>query len=346
MNFQLKNAHPKVKQRRFLRLVLAGLLLFSTAIFAQNIPELLGEYRHLDLQIQQRTAAVDSLNGLLAQQTARIDQEKQASSPDKSALREQMAEGLELSESINRQRRQLQQLQQKFNTCQSKLAARFAARIDSLKALQNDANFSGDETALQESIVSATANYLFFSPIFRELPFDPQKIAGMEPATTSDSLERGLMRDYLATAEKGVDERLAIIRNDRQKLESTIKLSRKAEEFLSDVSDENYSLFAQGMISTQRNEAFAASERDNLSETSFSPVNFSAKQLENISIFFAQLGVDRPASAEQSFKMAIESGSEFVSLEDYLDLLKTAETRLETFHKAITQKLEAKDAAQ
>ena len=320
--------------------IIIVLIMAAAALYAQQPLPRLETYQQLQVAIDAQRLLIDSLKVELSAQTADIDAQRQRSS--NAALRDRMADALVLTEAISRHQQTLESIIWRHAAEKTRLAARFGMMIDSLKQLERRNGAGGDHEALRQDIMTATAYYLLFSPVFQELPFDPQQITRMNPAT-SDSLEREMTVEYLHNTITDVDFRLDEIRKNRRELAETIKLARKADEFMTDIADDNLGLLAQGVGETQKSLLSDANRTDfGLSENT----GVATRQLEAISVFLGQLGVETSALLENSYKIAVDSHSSYVSLDDYLQLLNIAEERLEAFRKAIAEKLEAEDAAQ
>lgn len=314
------------------------LLVLFRAMAAQNAAALEEEFFALQRQIETAQASLDSLNALLEQQAAQIDAEKRRDSPDREKLRKQMAAGLALSKRIEEQQKRLQTLQKNRAQTQYRLAQRYAARLDSLQALQGGAATANPE--LERQIVRCTEKYLLYSPVFRALSFDPQKIREINPAESSDSLERALSLNYLRNALADVENHLQEIEENRKEVENTLRLERKTRQFLEEVDADNLGLLARAGNP-------AGAERSAVTgPNSFDPqasgeLALAAARAESITLFFGQLGILDLEGISLNRFSAAPSGQTPLSLEEYLALLQAAEKQLKQIRSTAQQKMKA-----
>lgn len=314
------------------------LLVLFRAVVAQNAAALEEEFFTLQRQIETVQAGLDSLNALLEQQAAQIDVEKRRESPDREKLRKQMAAGLALSKQIAEQQKRLQTLQKNRAQTQYRLAQRYSTMLDSLQALQ-----AGSVTAdaeLERQILRYTGKYLLYSPVFRALSFDPQKIREINPAGSSDSLERALSLNYLRNALADVENHLQEIEENRKEVENTLRLERKTRQFLEEVDADNL-----GLLARAGNPAGAERLAAN-SPASFDPqvsgdAALAAARVESIALFFGQLGIRDPEGISLSRFSAAPAGRTPLSLEEYLALLQAAEKQLKQIRSTAQRKLTA-----
>lgn len=312
------------------------LILFRAAA-AQNAAALEEEFFALQREIETVQAWLDSLNALLEREAAQIDAEKRRENPDREKLRKQMAAGLALSKQIQEQQKRLQTLQKNRLQIQYRLAQRYAAILDSLQALQPS---RGEPKAeIEQQIVFYTGKYLLYSPVFRALSFDPQKIREINPAESSDSLERALSLNYLRNALANVESHLQEIEENRKEVENTLRLERKTRQFLEEVEADNRGVLARaGNPSTA--EMLAPNSQTGLAPQAGVDVTRAA-QVESITLFFNQLGIRDAEGIFLSRFSAAPSGQRPLSLEEYLALLQAAEKQLKQIRSTAQQKMKA-----
>ena len=306
-------------------------------VFGQNIQELEKQYSDLLQQIERQQSSLDSLNALLEQQAKTIDREKQKENADKNRIRQLMAGGLQLSQKIELLQQQLFNLNRNEAALNSQLAQRYFGVLDSLQEVEKSPNYRGDRQALRGQIVTYTEKYLRFSPSFKALSFDPQKIREIDLSETTDSLEREISADYLRRAVSDVNSHLRHIEKNREELENIVKLEEKTQEFLEAVEDEQFGLFAQSVDA-----AASPAGSNDLSSESFQrdpPGIRSSEQLQAIALFFDQLKIDLTGDVLQNWHSPVDSTEMSISLEDYLQLLKEAEKRLKQYRVVISGKL-------
>ncbi len=314
--------------------------LFATAAFGQNLAKAEVNFAQLQQQIIAEIAALDSLQAALAVQTAKIDRAKHRETIDKGELRKLMADGLTLTEQINRRRQRLSKLKEKLARAKYNLSQAYSLRVDSLKRLESAGKYAGDPGQLRREIVFYTEKYLLFSPSFQALRFDPQKISRINPANSNDSLEQAIMRDYLQNAAADIDAHLGNIQKNRRELEDVVRLERKTREFLEDVDDESYGVLGGGELSAAATLTLE-NDRESFSDVAGLVPGRSLQQYEYISLFFDQLDLSDPVSSDAFRKISVDSARVFVSLDEYLELLKAAEKRLKEYQTLISRKLEA-----
>jgi hypothetical protein len=321
-----------------MRIVLIVLhFLVIQSVFAQSAAILERQFVELQSQIESEQNQLDSLNELLEQQASRIEAEKSKTTINKSKVTKLMAEGIPFTEQIAARQERLSQLRQKQKHTKYKLAQKYAAMLDSLKTLEKSRN--SDTEAVRKQIVFYTEKYLLFSPIFKTLSFDPQKIPHINLSATKDSLERALSVNYLQNALADVNAHLTEIKENRKELEATIRLERKTREFLEEVQDENLMLLAQTAgsgVSEER--TFGVGTNPN--ELPDADLKAAVAQVESMSLFFDQLDLQNSEELIDAWKYAVESGQAYVSLEEYLALLQEAEKQLRQYHSIIQHKLE------
>lgn len=310
------------------------LVLFRVAA-AQSVAALEEEFFTLQRQIETVQGGLDSLNASLEQQAGQIDAEKRRESPDREKLRRQMAAGLALSKQIEERQKRLQTLQKNRTQTQYRLAQRYAAMLDSLQALQAGAATANPE--LDQQIVRCTEQYLLYSPVFRALSFDPQKIREINPAESSDSLERALSLNYLRNALAEMESHLQEIRKNREEVENTLRLEHKTRQFLEEVDADNLGLLARAG-NPAATEMLAPNSEPGLSAQAGVGRTLAA-QVESITLFFNQLGVRDLEGISLSRFSAAPAGRAPLSLEEYLALLQAAEKQLKQIRNAARQKL-------
>ncbi len=317
--------------------ILAGIF-FGNMMFAQTVAESEKQYIDRQTQIERRQSHLDSLNAILEKQVAAIDAEKQKPDSDKSTLRRLMANGLEVTEKINRFQQELAGMQRDQEILKENLAQKYIGILDSLQQLETAGKYSGNPQHLRQEIVSYTEKYLLLSPSFKALSFDPQEISGINLAETSDSLERAISRDYLEQAIADVDSHLQHIEKNREELENIVRLEEKTREFLEDIDDEQFGVFTQSAD-------FAVTEQsaNGVQDASPSSEGFGLStqdQLQSIALFFDQLNIDLTENQIYSWHSPIDSAQMTISLDEYLKLLKEAEKRLKQYHSVISNKLD------
>lgn len=316
------------------------LVLFRVAA-AQSVAALEEEFFTLQRQIETVQGGLDSLNASLEQQAGQIDAEKRRESPDREKLRRQMAAGLALSKQIEERQKRLQTLQKNRTQTQYRLAQRYAAMLDSLQALQAGAATANPE--LDQQIVRCTEQYLLYSPVFRALSFDPQKIREINPTESSDSLERALSLNYLRNALAELESHLQEIGKNREEVENTLRLERKTRQFLEEVDADNLGLLARAGNPAGA-ERLAANSPAGFDPQASGEIALAAARVESIALFFGQLGIRDLEGVSWNRLTAAPSGPAPLSLEEYLALLQAAEKQLKQIRNTAQQKLKAAGA--
>ncbi len=327
-------------QKKTISSIFAMLCLLTIFAFGQSVSGFEQDFVQLQRQITAEIAALDSLQAVLAVQTAKIDRAKHRETIDKGELRQLMSDGLTLTEQINRRQQRLSKLKENLARAKYNLSKAYSLRVDSLKKLESSGKYSGDSAQLHREIIFYTEKYLLFSPSFQALRFDPHKISRINPANSSDSLEQAIMIEYLKNAGADIDAHLTSIQNNRRELEGVVRLKRKTQAFLEDVDDEPFGVLGGGELSAAATRKLD-SETGNFSDVAGVDAGRSLQQYESISLFFDQLDLNDPVSSDAFRKFSVDSARVFVSLDEYLELLKAAEKRLKEFQTLITQKLEA-----
>lgn len=314
-----------------------ALLIFclSHIAVAQGVAALENRFSNLQQQIESGKARLDSLDVRLEKQASQIDAEKKKETVDKEKVRRLMSESIPLTAQIDEQQKQLNNLQKEREQLKYLLAQRYSAKLDSLQSLGKSRDSNPEE--LQKQIVFYTEKYLAVSPAFRALSFDPEKIRQINISSTNDSLEQAIARDYLQKAQTDIANHLADIEQNRKELEATLRLERKTREFLEEVDDENFALLSRagnpgGAKELSLGNAPTGAVTDELSLS-------VATRVESMALFFEQLNISNSEELIAAWQYAVQSGETYLTLEEYLTLLKTAEKQLRQFHSIIENKL-------
>ncbi len=339
----MQDADKKVSMKYFMILFMSLLCLSAASLQAQGITAAERAYDELQADIAREQSRLDSLNALLATQAAKIDATKKSASPDQNTIREMMAAGLEISRQIESAQRAQAQLNARAANQRHLLAEQYSAIIDSLRQLENNENYRGERQQLQQQISAYTEKYILFSPAFQALSFDPRKIGEIHFEEIADSLEREIALSYLQNALSDVDSHLVHIRRNSDAISATIRLEEKTREFLEEVDDPSFGLLsgASENISAAANfeaqDGRTSSGDETALDVASAPVSGFTKQLESISLFIRQLDIDDPDNLLRHWQNRTDGS---LTLEMYLNLLKDAEKRLETYAKTISRKLE------
>lgn len=339
----MQDADKKASMKYFMILFMLLFCLSTASLQAQGITAVEHAYDQLQADIAREQSRLDSLNALLASQAAKIDATKKSAAPDENTIREMMAAGLEISRQIESAQRTQTQLNTRAANQRHLLAEQYSTIIDSLRRLENSGNYQGDRQRLQQQISGYTEKFILFSPAFQALSFDPRKIGGIYFEEIEDSLEREIALSYLQNALSDVDSHLVHIRRNSDAVYATIRLEEKTREFLEEVDDPSFGLLsgASENISATANFESQDGRTTTGDETALdvaaTPVSGFSKQLENISLFIRQLDIDDPDNLLTHWQNRSDGS---LTLEMYLNLLKDAEKRLETYAKTISRKLE------
>lgn len=339
----MQDANKKAFMKYLMILFMLLLCLSAAGLQAQGITTAERAYDELQAELAREQSRLDSLNALLAAQAAKIDATKKSASPDQNTIREMMAAGLEISRQVESAQRRQERLNARAEDQRQLLAEQYAATIDSLRQLENSGDYQGDRQKLQQQISAYTEKFILFSPAFQALSFDPRKIGDIHFEEIQDSLEREIALSYLQNALSDVDSHLVHIRRNSDAIYATIRLEEKTREFLEEVDDPSFGLLsgASENISATANFESQDGRTSTGDETALdvasAPVSGFTKQLESISLFIRQLDIDDPDNLLTHWQNR-NNGS--LTLEMYLDLLKDAEKRLESYAKTISRKLE------
>ncbi len=313
----------------------------ASATLAQEVAVLEQQYEEVRRDIATEQTRVDSLQNALEQLTARLEETKRKDRADRGEIRAMMANGLSITEQINRGEKRIAALKAQAAELRLQLAQQYSARIDSLRQLENSRHFIGDRAALRRELIANTEKYMQFSPAFRTLSFDPHTISRLDPAAAGDSLERAIITEYLQNAARDVDAHLENIRKNRRELQAVVRLQRKTREFLEEVESDRPGLLAGSEVVAAEN----PSGTTGLMEDGFSTRTASQalQSYQTLSLFIEQLDLQNFSGSQDSWKFAVDSARVFVSLEKYLEILKAAEQRLQEYQALISQKLESGD---
>lgn len=316
-------------------ILLLLILWLSQIAVAQGVSVLENRYSDLQQQIEIEKARLDSLNALLEKQVSLIDAEKKKDAIDKEKVRKLMSESIPLTAQIDAHQKQLNTLRKEQERFRYQLAQRYSAKLDSLQNLEKSG--SGKPEELQRQIVFYTEKYLAVSPVFRALSFDPEKIRQISLSASGDSLEQAIALDYLQKAQADVATHLADIEQNRKELEAALRLERKTREFLEEIDDENFALLTQ-TGNPGGTERFSVGNSPSNVVTNEGSLSL-ATRMESMALFFDQLNISNSDELIAAWQYAVQSGETYLTLEEYLTLLKAAEKQLRQFHSIIENKL-------
>lgn len=319
-----------------MKYVLVFLIFWLSQIaVAQGVLVLENRYSDLQQEIEIEKAHLDSLNTLLEKQASLIDAEKQKDTIDKEKVRKLMSESIPLTAQIDAQQKKLNTLQKEQEQLRYQLAQRYSAKLDSLQNLEESG--SGNAEELQRQIVFYTEQYLTVSPAFRALSFDPEKIRQINISADGDSLEQAIALNYLRKAQADVSNHLADIEQNRKELEAALRLERKTREFLEEVDDENFALLSQTANPGRTEQSLVGNSPSNVLTDEGALA--LASRVESMALFFDQLNISNSDELIAAWRYAVQSGETYLTLEEYLTLLKAAEKQLRQFHSIIEKKL-------
>lgn len=304
--------------------------------FAQNIDVLEKEFHRLNQSIQNEKLKLDSLNNSLTKKAVLINQEKSKKDADKEKITSIMANTITLSNQVKAQQKKLSDIENELNQIKRILDQKYALKIDSLQNVYNSEENIELKSNLENIILKYIRKRLTVAPKIYTLSFDPQKILDIEMAG-ADSVELAIYNEYLSNALSEVDSQRVQINNVYDEIQQIIYLQKKADQFMDDVDSEfQFRSLAQTNAQKSNNEITYGSN-DFLSEDRTKNISIQAhtygsllKQLE-----------DFPTSKVQStWTTPLDSIPGKISYQQYSNLLKEIEKRLDEYRLLLIHKLE------
>jgi len=156
-------------------------------------------------------------------------------------------------------------------------------------------------------------------------------VAQIDLKNVNDSLEESIYRDYLNNARAEITQILQNMTNIRHEIEEIIYLRERSNRFLEDM-DENRPLMIASQSISERSSVFGAiNQRDAL--VNLPPAESLINMLEQFRPEFYP---------EQNFSWTspVDSGKVIMTLEEYKDILESAEDILENYLQLLDQKVQ------
>ncbi len=318
---------------------IALLLICLSGLQAQNVTQMEKQAQSLERQIKDEQQELDSLNVLLENQVARIDSIKGVSDSDKGKIRKLMSASLPISEQINKKQARIATLRKDLGKIQFQLAQRYSSIIDSLQQVEKSGSGKIKQADLNQEIIFYTEKYLQYSPAFKALSFEPNKIQQISLSATADSLERAIAREYLQNALADINDHLTHISKNREELQDIVRLESETEDFVQEVEGTYFGVLSQSDNFATESERNFQGPTGQSTQAADAASN-SPTHVETSGRLLYQLKID----GVSNFSVTKEFNSDLpqirLSLAEYLDLLKEAEKRLSDFQTLIRQKLE------
>ncbi len=314
------------------------LLIFSSLLFAQNLPDLEKDYYATLAKFKQQQSKLDSLNERLARSATEIDNEKSQNKVNRDKLEKLMARALSLSTEIEEQQKSMEELQRSLAFKRDILSEKYTAMLDSMRAIEQSQRFTGSKHELQRRIRNIAEKRIIILPVTQSFSFDPQKIQSIQLNKAENDLEKEILTDYLQNASAEVDEWISSLQKAKLELEDMILLQEKTDEFLQDVDTE-------GVIGVLP----AAEQNATLESADARELNFASILSEKSGVISLQIQAYLSLANQLDFKdsslptkttatdLGVESRN--LSLHEYLKLLKHVEDLLKQYGTILAQKL-------
>jgi hypothetical protein len=300
-----------------------------------NIPQLEKQLEMEIFGLSQVQKKLDSLRANLESYSRQIEMEKSQGAINEKKISGWFEKINQISQDINVQEKNSQNLQQKIFRSRTELDKYYAIAVDSLQEISKQTSDQQKLAEINEQIMNITEKRIAVLPAFKALSFDPQKISGISLQQTRDSVELAIYLDYLTNARQEVQTTLRSIETTRQELDELLWLQRRSNHFLEEL-DENRTLafFSQTVDggSTPQNTYTA----NDLSEGSQISIQTQAQSLFNL---LSQLPGE---TSKFSWAAPLDSGMVFLTLKDYRNALKDAEKYLKNYQKVLDHKINSK----
>lgn len=323
----------RIKVRSLLWGVFVLVLGISQLAQSETIAELESELAALTAEQATVQVRADSLKQRLDELTRQIEQEKAQPSPDRGNLESLLAQALTVSDHLDATHQQQRHVDAQVQQIKTELDQRYTAKIDSLRAVQQDA--VGDKSRrISVQIAQLTEQRLRVSPRIAALSFDPQKIAEIDLTASDDTLQNAIFMEYLSRARQQIHDYQAQLSETRQELSDMALLQEKTDEFMADVDDDRS--FGFFTIEIPPDDPNYHEEGVDIGSTGTFSLDLYWSQLQTVQQLSQQL---RPPDQAEWIAPADSSTVE-LSLEEYLTLFDQLQRRLAEIDTVIVRKLE------
>jgi len=306
------------------------LLLFLYYIgFSQNIAQLellLEKYNHDMIHAELR---LDSLKQALEYLANQLENEASVAENSQNQQAEWYQKLKQLSESIELQKIELDELQNKLYAIKSDLAKSYSNKIDSLNQAISRTSDKKSREEIQQQIFVLSEKRLLMLPKFKSFSFDPHKIIEIDLQDSNDSLEEAIYKDYVNNARSEVIQTLHNLQNMRKEIEELLYLRERSNRFLEDM-EENRPLMLSSQSFSERSVQFAG--------TNQTDVFTSLPQAESLINMLEQFRPEYYPEQKFNWTSPVDSGKVILTLDEYQKILNSAEDVLQGYLDFLNQK--------
>ena len=237
----------------------------------------------------------------------------------------------QLSETIKEQKHLIDQLYVELNIIKNKLDKTYQVSIDSLNKILIETSDKKLREEIQRQIYTLSEKRLLLLPAFKSFSFDPRMVAEIDLKTSNDSLEEAIYRDYLNNARTEISQILQNVKNIRQELEEIIYLRERSNRFLEDMNENRPLIIASQPISERSGVFSAINQGDAL--VNLPPAESLINMLE-------QFKPEYYPEQNFSWTSPVDSGKVIMTLDEYKDILESAEDILQSYLQLLDKKVQ------
>lgn len=304
---------------------------------AQNLSQMESEYKKSDRLYQREQTKLDSLNKLLIRQAAEIDQEKNRSEADINRITDMMAYTITISNQVRTQQELLTSLEENLEELKQLMDLKYATLIDSLRNIEKLEESSDGKENIETLIFEYIQKRLIVAPKIYTLSFDPEKIVKIDLTSSEDTLEYAIYQEYLQNALSEVDGQIVQLNNIQNEIQQIIYLQQKANDFMEDInSDIQFGAIARSQEKVASDEAALAGDQF-LSDYRSTKVS---TQVQSYGYLLRQLKSYPDSKVQSTWQTPLDSIPTNLTFQQYQDLLKEIERRLQEYRFILTHKLD------
>lgn len=310
-------------------LLLLFILLHYTGL-SQNTSQLEMQLETSIQEMMQAEHRLDSLNHTLDYWTNLLEKDISAAENNQTRQAEWYQKLKQLSESIELQKMELNELQGELSAIKSDLAKSYSRGIDSLNQTLSNTTDLKKREEIQKQIYVLSEKRLLMLPKFKSFSFDPHKIVEIDLHNSKDSLEEAIYRDYLNNARSEIIVTLHNLQNMRKEIEELIYLKERGNRFLEDM-DDNRPLILSSQSFSERTATFSGFNQTDI----FS----NLPQAESLINIMEQFQPEYFPEQKFNWTSPVDSGKVTLTLDEYQKILLRAEDILEGYLDFLNQKI-------
>ncbi len=322
----------------------AIVLVLNISTYSQDLNMLENDYFKLLNNYQSYVDMLDSATHRYNVQIRNIENEKSKDNRDENTIAGLMAAAVVTSDSLDIIRESIDSTKSIINERKEVLNRIYSQKIDSLKDLEADENFTGNRSELNIEILSLIEKRLLVRPQITTLSYNPKELVKLTSTALNDTSDQKLLEDYIRSALTEVNTQLDQISNMTNRIDEVLSLQEKVQDFIEEsgmqTNISRFSSQSQYAKGSDMNNYNPGEDIGNNMDFAKDAVNI-IPQARTFSILFDQLNINENLSQQNpaQWNQYLDGTSGFISLKDYLEILREIKVRLIDYKSILENKL-------